>query len=123
MSWLHESMISEQMVGQLIPQETIEDIIAAITSKFNPHKILLFGSYASGTPTPDSDLDLLVVMDTDRPKNKRSTPIRLLFQPMLCAMDVLGFTPEEVAYWNGTVNHIITEAFQTGKVLYDGSAS
>ena len=116
-------MISGQAVGQLISQETIEGIVAAITSKFNPHKILLFGSYASGNPTPDSDLDLLVVMDIDRPKNKRSTPIRLLFQPMPCSMDVLVFTPEEVAYWNGTVNHIITEAFQTGKVLYDGSAS
>lgn len=116
-------MISEQVVGQLIPHETIEGIITAIKSKFNPHKILLFGSYARGNPTADSDLDLLVVMDTDRPKNKRSTPIRLLFQPMPCSMDILVFTPEEVAYWNGTVNHIITEAFQTGKVLYDGSAS
>lgn len=116
-------MIPEQAAGQLIPQETIEGVIAAITSKFNPRKILLFGSYASGNPTPDSDLDLLVVMDTDRPKNKRSTPTRLLLQPMPCSMDVLVFTLEEVAYWNGTVNHIITEAFQMGKVLYDGSAS
>ena len=116
-------MISEQVAGQLISQETIAGVIGAIASKFAPHKILLFGSYASGTPTPDSDLDLLVVMDTDRPQNKRSTPIRLLFQPMPCSMDVLVFTPEEVDYWNGTVNHIITEAFQTGKVLYDGSAS
>jgi hypothetical protein len=38
-------------------------------------------------------------------------------------MDILVFTPEEIAYWNGTTNHIITNAFLTGKLLYDGSAS
>jgi uncharacterized protein len=116
-------MVSEQVAGQLISQQTIDGIIAAITSSFKPSKILLFGSYANGQPTPDSDLDLLVVMNTDRPHNKRSTPIRLLFKPMPCSMDVLVFTPEEVAYWNGTVNHIVTAAFQTGMVVYDASAS
>jgi uncharacterized protein len=116
-------MISTQAPGQLIPKATIDSIVATIRSTFNPDKILLFGSYANGTPTPDSDLDLLVVMPTDQPRNRRSTPIRLLFQPMPCSMDILVFTPEEVAYWNGTVNHIITAAFQTGKVLYDGYPS
>lgn len=116
-------MISEQAFGELISQETIDGVIAAIGATFSPEKILLFGSYANGQPTPDSDLDLMVVMETDRPRNKRSTPIRLLFKPMPCAMDILVVTPEEVSYWNGTVNHIITEAFETGKVLYDRSAS
>jgi uncharacterized protein len=116
-------MIALQVSGQLISPQTIDGVVAVITSTFRPSKVLLFGSYANGQPTPDSDLDLLVVMDTDRPRHKRSTPIRLLFQPMPCAMDVLVFTPEEVAYWNGTVNHIITAAFETGKVVYDVSAS
>jgi uncharacterized protein len=118
---LDRLMISVQSLGQLISQETIDDVIAMITTQFSPEKILLFGSYAHGIPTPDSDLDLMVVMETDRPRNKRSTPIRLLFKPMPCSMDILVVTPEEVKYWNGTVNHIITEAFQTGKVLYDGT--
>jgi uncharacterized protein len=113
-------MIATQVLGQLISPQTIDGVIATIATTFRPSKVLLFGSYANGQPTPDSDLDLLVVMDTDRPHNQRSTPIRLLFQPMPCAMDVLVVTPEEVAYWNGTVNHIITAAFETGKVVYDG---
>ncbi len=112
-------MISVQASGELISPQTIEGVIAAIISRFKPSKVLLFGSYANGQPTPDSDLDLLVVMDTDRPHHKRSTPIRLLFQPMPCAMDVLVVTPEEVVYWNGTVNHIITAAFETGTVVYE----
>jgi uncharacterized protein len=115
--------IPEQVYGQLIVPSAIDAIVAEIVARVSPLQILLFGSYANGQPTPDSDLDLLIVMTTDRPKNKRSTPIRLLFQPMPCAMDVLVFTPEEVAYWNGTTNHIITEVFQTGRILYDCSIS
>jgi uncharacterized protein len=111
--------IPTQVHGQLIAPAAIEAIVARIVAQVGPLQILLFGSYANGQPTPDSDLDLLIVMATDRLKNKRSTPIRLLFQPMPCSMDVLVFTPEEVAYWKGTTNHIITEAFQTGRLLYD----
>lgn len=116
-------MISTQVLGQLISPQTIEGVIETIATSFKPSQVLLFGSYANGQPMPDSDLDLLIVMDTDRPHHQRSTPIRLLFQPMPCAMDILVVTPAEVAYWNGTVNHIITAAFETGKVVYDGSAS
>jgi uncharacterized protein len=115
--------ILEQVHGQLISTVAIDAIVAKIVAEIRPLQILLFGSYANGHPTPDSDLDLLIVMATDRTKNKRSTPIRLLFQPMPCSMDVLVFTPEEVDYWKGTTNHIITEAFQTGKMLYDCSTS
>jgi hypothetical protein len=115
--------ISPQTQGEIITQSTIAAIAQTIATQIKPQQILLFGSYATGTPTEDSDLDLLIVMETDRPKNKRSTPIRLIFCPVPCSMDILVFTPEEIAYWNGTTNHIITNAFLTGKLLYDGSAS
>ena len=114
--------ISSQTQGQLITQSTIISIVQTIATQINPQQILLFGSYASGTPTEDSDLDLLIVMETDRPKNKRATPIRLLFRPVPCSMDILVFTPQEIEYWNGTTNHIITNAFLTGKLVYDQSA-
>ncbi|MBN1593563.1 MAG: nucleotidyltransferase domain-containing protein, partial [Candidatus Coatesbacteria bacterium] len=75
--------------------------------------------YASGRPNPDSDLDLLIVMRTSLPRHKRAAPIRLLFRPTPCSMELLVYTPEEVAEWNGTVNHIITEALRWGKVVYE----
>jgi predicted nucleotidyltransferase len=110
--------ISPQPPGSLIPAATVDQIVAAIVEKFSPQMIILFGSYVSGHPTPDSDLDLLVVMDTEMPRHKRAVPIRLLFRPMPCAMDIFVFTPAEVAEWNGTVNHIITEAFERGRKVY-----
>lgn len=108
-----------QKIGELIPQETIIGVAKAIADNFHPEKIILFGSYASGTPTPESDLDFLVIMDSDQPRYKRSIPIRLLFKPVPCAMDILVYTPDEVKKWNGATNHIVTEAFLDGRVVYD----
>lgn len=111
--------LKQQKYGELIDPETIEGVAKAIAENFHPEQIILFGSYASGTPTPDSDLDFLVVMESDQPSRKRSIPIRSMFRPSPCAMDILVFTPDEVNKWNGATNHIITEAFLDGRVVYD----
>ena len=111
--------LKQQKQGELIASETIEGVAKAIAENFSPEKIILFGSYASGTPTPDSDLDFLVVMDSDQPRYRRPIPLHLIFSPKPCPMDILVYTPEEIRKWNGSVSHIITEAFQLGKVMYE----
>lgn len=111
--------IKEHETGVLISPETISAVIQAIAENFSPQKIIIFGSYATGHPTPDSDLDLLVIMNSDLPSYKRAAPIRRLFRPTPCAMDILVYTPQEVEYWNGVVNHIITDALETGKIVYE----
>lgn len=113
--------ITRQQYGELIAPETIEGVVQTIAEKFHPRKIVLFGSYANGSPTPDSDLDLLIVMDSDQPRRyKRAVPIHGLFRPKPCPMDILVYTPDEVAYWYGTANHIVTEALTSGKIMYEG---
>ncbi|MEO5368808.1 MAG: HEPN domain-containing protein [Magnetococcus sp. DMHC-1] len=109
-------------MGKSVTPETIAEIARTIAERFDPERIVLFGSHAHGTPTPDSDLDLLVVMPTDLPKSGRAAAIRQLFDPAPCAMDLLVFTPEDVAYWQGTVNHIMTEALLTGRTLYESQS-
>ncbi|MBF0628694.1 MAG: nucleotidyltransferase domain-containing protein [Magnetococcales bacterium] len=104
--------------GSIAP-ETIREIVQTIVAHCNPVRIILFGSYAAGTPAPDSDLDLLVVMPSSLPRYKRAVPIRMLFRPAPCPMDILVYTPEEFEYWRGTVNHIVTHALQSGKVLHE----
>jgi uncharacterized protein len=113
--------IIPQPTGELINSLTIQAIVQRMLDSFVIEKIILFGSYASGQATPDSDLDFLVVMETGLPSHKRATPLRLLFRPMPCSMDILVYTPEEIDYWKGTVNHIITAAFETGSLLYERS--
>jgi predicted nucleotidyltransferase len=109
--------------GQLLTDDLIRAMVTRIAEHLHPEKVVVFGSYATGTPTADSDLDLLVVMDSDQPAYKRGLPIRRLFNPQPCPMDVLVYTPREVEYWNGTVNHIITEAFESGRVYYKRKAA
>ena len=111
--------LKRQQYGELITPETINGVAKAIVENFHPEKIILFGSYASGTPTPESDLDFMVVMDSDQPRYRRSSPLRLLFRPTPCPMDIIVYTPEEVDKWNGTTNHIVTIAHKTGKVMYE----
>lgn len=52
----------------VLPSATLEglqSVTRQIVQQFHPHKVILFGSYAYGQPTADSDVDLLVLMDTD----------------------------------------------------------
>jgi uncharacterized protein len=51
-------------VRKKIPQAAIDDVVQQIVLGFHPQRIILFGSYAYGTPRPESDVDLLVVMET-----------------------------------------------------------
>jgi predicted nucleotidyltransferase len=103
----------------MVSRKNIQEIIEKIAQNFFPEKIILFGSYADGNPGPDSDMDLMIIMDTDLPKYKRATPIRLLFNPTPCPMDILVYTPEEIDNWNGVTNHIITEVMEKGQVVYE----
>ncbi len=111
--------LKEQKVGELVSRETINNIAKEIANRFNPEKIVLFGSYASNRENPDSDVDFLIVMESDLPHYQRSVPLQLMFRPMPCAVDFLIFTPEEVNNWNGIPNHIITEALKNGKIIYE----
>jgi len=47
-----------------IPMRAIRDVVKQVAEKFNPDQIILFGSYANGKPRPESDVDLLVIMET-----------------------------------------------------------
>jgi predicted nucleotidyltransferase len=59
-------------------------------------KIILFGSYAQNTVTKDSDVDFLVIAESNLPRYKRSRKLYLLFDPYPFAMDILIYTPEEI---------------------------
>jgi len=115
------SVVDHKLTWRVTP-ELVADVVARIRERFAPEKIVVFGSAARGQTTNGSDLDLLVVMQTDLAPHERATPIRLMFRPSPCPMDILVYTPEEIARWNGAAGHIVTEALQTGKVMYDKSA-
>ena len=103
----------------VISSTDIENYCAAIAREFRPRKIVVFGSYAYGTPTRDSDLDLLVVM----PKRKRdgvrpSLAIRRRV-PARFAVDILVRPPGEVSRRLRDRDSFMTEVMSRDRIMYE----
>lgn len=84
----------------------------------HPDKIILFGSYAYGKPTVDSDIDLLVIMESDQRPIERTGAVSDLFAERHFGMDILVRTPEELAERLAMGDDFLREITSRGKVLY-----
>ena len=102
-------------------QKQIEEIIKRMVSNIKPEKIILFGSYAYGTPTEDSDLDLLVVIKSSKqPRYRRAREIRKhLWGITDIPKDILVYTQEEIEEWKEVEEAFITSITKRGKILYE----
>lgn len=103
----------------MIETTKINDIVSRIASKFNPDKIILFGSYASGTPNDNSDIDLIVIQDTDLPRHKRSFDIQKLLIGSMIPMDILVYTSNEFEKEKNEKYSFLNSAIKTSKILYE----
>jgi predicted nucleotidyltransferase len=103
-----------------IPDEAIMDVVNQITTQFRPKKIILFGSYARGTPRPDSDVDLLVIMDTLQRESRQAVEILRKIN-YLFGLDLLVHTPGNFATRLEMGDSFLREITRTGKVLYECS--
>ena len=104
-----------------LDEATICRISDQIAAEFQPERIILFGSHAYGRPNWDSDLDLLVIMDTDLRPAERSTRITRTCRPRYVAMDVLVRTPEEIAQRLNGFDPFLEEILSHGRILYDAA--
>jgi predicted nucleotidyltransferase len=99
--------------------ETLPEAVERIAQELHPAKIVLFGSYAYGTPTPDSDVDLLVVMDTSLSSKERYLSVCRLLRPRLFPVDIIVKTPQEIAQALENKDYFIQEIITKGRVLYE----
>ncbi len=97
----------------------IEEIVRKIAEAFQPRRIVMFGSRARGDTRPDSDLDLMVEMETDDPPAQRVWAIDGLFGLRRWAMDLVVYTPQEVKQQRQYRNSLIRVIESEGKVLYE----
>jgi len=97
----------------------IEELVQRIGQKFHPERIVLFGSYACGQATEDSDVDLLVVAETSLPPHERYAAVRCLAADFPASFDIIVKTPDEYARRRSVVNHIVYFADKYGRVLYE----
>ena len=104
-----------------IPQKAIDQVVHQIVEKFKPQKIILFGSYARGNPRPESDVDLLVVMDTPLKESKQSLEIRRHLDVMF-GMDLIVHTPKHLKERVDMGDWFLRDILKEGKVLYEASS-
>jgi predicted nucleotidyltransferase len=100
--------------------ELTGDIINKIVSGYSPQKIILFGSLAYGTPTKDSDVDLLIIKDTNqRPIERWMEVKKLLRDPnRTISISPLVYTTQEIKERLAIKDFFIQEVLEKGKVLY-----
>lgn len=103
----------------MIGKDQISEIVEKIASGYNPDKIILFGSYAEGSQDKDSDLDLLIIQETDLPPHKRGLDIRLSLIGSKIPIDILVYTKAEFEKEKNEKFSFIYSAIKTSEVLYE----
>jgi uncharacterized protein len=97
----------------------INDIVNKIALQYNPDKIILFGSYAHGNYSDNSDLDFIIVKDTNTPKHQRGLEIRRLFYGLPIPMDFKIYTSSEFTNELSKQYSFLSSAIKGSKILYE----
>lgn len=104
-------------------QIELEKIKQLLITKYKAQKVILFGSHAWGKPNKDSDFDLLIIKDVDKPRPAREQEIYQLLGKFMperdMPVDVIVRTPKETADRLSLGDPFVTEVLRRGKVLYE----
>ena len=101
-----------------IPQKAIDQVVQQIVEKFKPQKIILFGSYARGKPRPESDVDILVVMDTPLKEVQQAIQICQQIEYRF-GLDLIVHTPKHLAERVKMGDWFLRDILEEGKTLYE----
>jgi uncharacterized protein len=100
-------------------QQALDKILFTLKKEYQPNKVILFGSMAQGTVKEWSDLDLVIIKETNKPFIQRNTDVALLCLAPV-SVDYLVYTPQEFADMVAQKNHfIVNEVLGKGKVIYE----
>jgi len=115
-----DSLLSVPPIHQRqgIPLRVIQQLVKKIVENFHPQKIILFGSYAYGNPQPESDVDILVIMDTPLKESQQALEIRKTLN-ILFGLDLIVRTPQNLAERLKWGDSFLKEIVTNGKVLYE----
>lgn len=114
------SRVPEPMRDSPRTCEEIADVAAIIAEQFHPQRIILFGSHAYGVPTEDSDVDLLVVMDTPLKPREQAVRIRqAIGASYRFPMVVVVRRPDQIALGLAERNFFILDVIEQGATLFE----
>ena len=100
--------------------EVIQTMVERIVALMHPQQVILFGSQARGDAGPDSDVDLLVVMEDDVDRRRANIDIRVALADMPLPKDIIVTNPHEISTRGQLCSTVLYVALHDGKVLYAG---
>jgi len=102
----------------MITEKKIAEIISRIVIGYQPDKIILFGSYAHGRPNNDSDLDLLIIKQTEQNPVERDKSVMKLLRGIKTSIDVMVYTREEFNKFKNVISSFEYQIAKNGKELW-----
>jgi len=96
----------------------LDEISKRLIEKYDPDKIILFGSRAEGKDCAGSDIDLLIVKETEKRPLERRIEVETLLSDRSVPIDVLVYTPDEVRHLYSLGSPFIEEVMEKGRLLY-----
>lgn len=97
----------------------LDEIVRKIVDAFHPRRIVLFGSRARDEAGPDSDVDLMVEMESDASPPERAVAVSRLFRPRTWPMDLFVYTPDEARRFGRIGGTLMSTINAEGRVLYE----
>jgi predicted nucleotidyltransferase len=104
----------------MISISQIQAFSQQIAEKFQPERIILFGSYAYGKPTEDSDVDLLVILPFEELPVQKAIAIRQQIKAPF-PLDLIARTPEQIQQRLEMGDFFIQDIMKNGRVLYEAN--
>jgi uncharacterized protein len=101
-----------------VTEEILAEIVRRIVAALHPERVILFESYAYGRPSDNSDVDLLVILETDARPADRYLAVSRLIRPRPFPLDILVKTPDEITQALAKGDSFIREIVAQGRVLY-----
>ncbi|TSC77735.1 MAG: DNA polymerase beta domain-containing protein [Parcubacteria group bacterium Gr01-1014_33] len=102
-------------------EQKIKEIVQKIVNEYQPEKIILFGSWAWGTPGKDSDVDLFIVKKSEQSQFERIREVKRIIFGTDIATDVLVYTPEQVERRSALGDPLVKKILSSGRLLYAGT--
>jgi predicted nucleotidyltransferase len=104
----------------MISHKTIQESVELLKKAADPVKIILFGSYARGDITEDSDLDFLIIEKEVKARRMEMVRLRDVLSPLRIPVDVLVISEKTYKEWKDIPGTVVYEAALEGRVVYGG---
>jgi len=98
--------------------QTLDEVVRRVVGGYDPDRVILFGSRATGKAGDDSDADLLIVKSTPERPIERRRQVELLLRDRAIPLDLWVYTPEELLSLYRLGSPFVHEIVETGRLLY-----